>query len=183
MKKKIPDGAGGLIEIDTELPIWVEPEADNGTPMDRAFDLCGELVKPWIKEHPNDFPPIVINITDGEPNNPEATESSAEGLRNLATKDGNVLLLNAHIADSTAQEIRLPADEVGLPNQYARLLYRMSSVLPKPMLDAAWNVGFAPDQYARGFVMNAGPETLTKLLIFGTDIAQSDRLQLKAQET
>jgi uncharacterized protein YegL len=177
LKKKISDGAGGLIEIDTVLPIWIEPEADNGTPMDKAFDLCTELVKPWIREHPNDFPPIVINITDGEPNNAEAAESSAEGLRSLATKDGNVLLLNAHIADSAAQEIRLPGDETGLPNTFARLLYRMSSVLPRPMLDAARNVGFAPDQYARGFVMNAGPETLTKLLVFGTDISHSDALQ------
>jgi uncharacterized protein YegL len=162
LKKKIPDGAGGFIEIDTELPIWIEPEADNGTPMDKAFDLCTELVKPWIKEHPNDFPPIIVNITDGEPNNAEAAESSAEGLRSLATKDGNVLLLNAHIADSAAQEIRLPGDETGLPNP-SRLLYRMSSILPKPMLDAARNVGFAPDHDARGLVINATTQTLTLL--------------------
>jgi uncharacterized protein YegL len=182
LKKMVPDGAGGLSPIDIKLPIWIEPEADNGTPMDKAFDLCTELVKPWIKEHPNDFPPIVINITDGEPNNHEAAESSAEGLRSLATKDGNLLLLNAHIADSAAQEIRLPGDETALPNPFSRLLFRMSSILPKPMLDAARNVGFAPDHDARGFVMNAGPETLTKLLVFGTDIAQSDVLQLGARE-
>jgi hypothetical protein len=181
LKKKISDGAGGLIEIDTELPIWITPEAENGTPMDKAFDLCSELVKPWIKQHPANFPPVLINITDGEPNDAGAAESSAEGLRSLATKDGNVLLLNAHIADSAAQEIKLPGDETTLPNQFARLLYRMSSILPRPMLAAAKNVGFAPDHEARGFVMNAGPETLTKLLVFGTDIVYSEALSLDSK--
>ena len=86
----------------------------------------------------------------------------AERLLKMGTTDGTVLLLNAHIADSTGQEIKLPSDEKGLPNEFARLLFRMSSVLPKPMLDAAINAGFAPSPGARGLVMNASAETLTK---------------------
>lgn len=43
--KKIPDGAGGFHEIKISLPIWIEPEADNGTPMDKASDLCRTVLK------------------------------------------------------------------------------------------------------------------------------------------
>ncbi len=171
LKKKVPDGAGGLVEVDHKLPIWVEPRAENGTPMEKAFDLVAKLIQAWIGENPNNFPPIVINITDGEPNNPSKTEESAERLLKMGTTDGTVLLLNAHIADSTGQEIKLPSDEKGLPNEFARLLFRMSSVLPKPMLDAAINAGFAPSPGARGLVMNASAETLTKLIVFGSSPA------------
>jgi uncharacterized protein YegL len=168
LRKKVPDGAGGLTEIDQKLPIWVEAQADNGTPMEEAFDLATQLIQAWISENPHNFPPIVINITDGEPNNRSQAETAARRLLSLATSDGNVLLLNAHIADAAAQEIKLPSNENGLPNDFARLLYQISSVLPQPLLREARNAGFEPDDNARGFVMNAGAETLTKLLVFGS---------------
>jgi hypothetical protein len=173
LKKKVPDGAGGLTEIDQKLPIWVEARADNGTPMERAFDLATQLIQAWISENPHNFPPIVINITDGEPNNRSQAETAARRLLSLATSDGNVLLLNAHIADAAAQEIKLPSDENGLPNDFARLLYQISSVLPKPMLDAAFNAGFAPSPAARGLIVNASAETLTNLIAFGSWLASA----------
>src|SRR5438105_3304783 len=33
---------------DQVLPIWVEPRAENGTPMETAFDLASELVGAWV---------------------------------------------------------------------------------------------------------------------------------------
>jgi hypothetical protein len=172
LKKKVPDGAGGLVEIEQKLPIYIEPQAENGTPMEKGFDLVGDLAEAWISENPNNFPPVVINITDGEPNDASKTERSAQRLLNLRTSDGNLLLLNAHIAVSAGQQIALPSNENGLPNEYARLLFRISSVLPEPMVNAARNAGFAPDPGARGFVMNAGAENLTKLLVFGSAFAR-----------
>jgi uncharacterized protein YegL len=171
-KRKVPDGAGGLAEIEQKLPFWIEPGAQNGTPMEKGFDLVADLAQAWISENPHNFPPVVINITDGEPNNVAKAEASARNLLSLRTSDGTVLLLNAHIADSAGQEITLPNNEDGLPNEYARLLFRISSVLPEPMVNAAKNAGFAPDPGARGFVMNAGAETLTKLLVFGSAYAR-----------
>jgi uncharacterized protein YegL len=168
LKRKVPDGAGDLTEIVQKLPIWVESRAENGTPMDQGFRFAGGLIRAWIAEYPNNFPPIVINITDGEPNNPSQTEVAAQGLLDFFTSDGNALLLNAHIADSAAQEVKLPSDPKGLPSDFARLLFRISSVLPPPLLAAARENDFNPDEQARGFVMNAGAETLTKLLVFGS---------------
>lgn len=168
LKRKVPDGAGGLTEITQKFPVWVEPRAENTTPMEQGFKFAGDLIRAWIVENPDNFPPIVINITDGEPNNPAQAEAAAQKLLSLSTSDGNVLLLNAHIADSAVQEIRLPSDPKGLPNEFARLLFRISSVLPPPLLAAARENEFNPDEQARGFVMNAGAETLTKLLVFGS---------------
>lgn len=171
-KQMQKDGAGGLTEIDKKLPIWVEPQADNGTPMEKAFDLATELIQAWINEHPNNFPPVIINITDGAPNEPAQAEAAAQRLLSQGTSDGGVLLLNAHVADSAGTEIKLPSDEKSLPDQFALLLFRMSSVLPEPMLAAAQNAGFAPGPGARGFLMNAGAESLTKLLVFGSAYAR-----------
>src|ERR1700738_3846300 len=55
-KKKVPDGAGGLVDIEQKLPIWVEPQAQNGTPMDKAFDLVSDLIQVWVSENPDNFP-------------------------------------------------------------------------------------------------------------------------------
>jgi uncharacterized protein YegL len=166
--KKVTDGAGALVDVEQRMPIWIEPQAKNGSPMDKAFDFVAELIQAWVAENPDNFPPVVINITGGEPNSPAQAETAARRLIGLGTSDGTVLLLNAHIADSAAQEIKLPSDEKGLPNEFAKLLFRMSSELPEPMVAAAINAGFAPSSRARGFVVNASAETLTKLIIFGS---------------
>jgi uncharacterized protein YegL len=168
LKRQVPDGAGGLVEISQRLPVYIDGKAENGTPMDKAFQLVADLIEVWVSENPHNFPPVVINITDGEPDSIDQTEAAARRLMGLGTSDGTVLLLNAHIADSAAQEIKLPNDERGLPNEFAKFLFRISSELPRPMFNAAINAGFAPAPAARGFVMNASAETLTKLIIFGS---------------
>lgn len=172
VKKRVSDGAGGLVEIEQRLPIWVEPAANDGTPMDKGFILAAELIGAWIRENPNNFPPVVINITDGEPNQPDAAMAAAERLMALETTDGKVLLLNAHLPDGGGPEIKLPSDNGALPDQFSRLLFQISSSLPPPMMAAAKAAGFAPNPGARGFVMNAGAETLTKLLVFGSAYAR-----------
>jgi len=168
ISRKEPDGAGGLVEIKLTLPVWVEPSAGNGTPTEEAFDLASELIEAWVRENPDNFPPLVINITDGIPNDAVSAANSAGRLMRLSTSDGNTLLLNAHIGDSGEPEINLPSDAEALPGENARFLFGISSVLPAPLFAAARNSAFWPQPGARGFIMNAGPETFTKLLVFGS---------------
>lgn len=167
-KKKESDGAGGLVEVEIEMPIWLEPKADNGTPMEKAFMEARKVIQYWITKNPDNFPPVVINITDGEPNDQQATQRAAEEVFRLSTSDGNVLILNAHISDANAAEIQLPNSENGLHNDFAKFLFRISSILPETLLTAATTAGFSPQPNARGFVFNAGPETMVKLLNFGS---------------
>src|SRR5262245_54509379 len=64
--KKVPDGAGGLVEQTVRFPIWVDPVAENGTPMCTALQQAKGIVDSWLAEHQNCFPPVVLHITDGE---------------------------------------------------------------------------------------------------------------------
>jgi hypothetical protein len=169
------DGAGGLIEM--EMPIWVTPKADGGTPMAEAMTLASPLIEGWKGKFPHSFPPIVINVTDGEPDGFDrgeapSTKKAALKLLELSTTDGNLLLFNAHISSSgiAASEIQLPNSDVSITDPYAKWLFGISSVLPPPLFEAAKNVGFSPEQGARGMVFNAGAETLIRLLTFGSTL-------------
>src|ERR1039457_1861482 len=64
--KKVPDGAGGIVEQAVRFPVWFEPVANGGTPMSQALGPAKAIVDDWVLRHPNCFPPILINITDGE---------------------------------------------------------------------------------------------------------------------
>ena len=68
VKQKINDGAGGILEIDRKMPIWVEPIKDDGaTNMKGAFEMAKEIIDKWISEKPNNPAPVIINISDGVP--------------------------------------------------------------------------------------------------------------------
>jgi hypothetical protein len=169
IKRKISDGAGGLIDVDFNMPVWVDPVAENGTPMAEAFDRARRLLEDsWIPNRRDSFPPIVLNITDGEPNDIDQAREAARRLMNTATNDGNTLLFNAHISGKKAVEVLLPSSETEVPDAFARFLFEISSVLPEPLLSEARKFDFAPKDGARAFVFNAEPQTLIKLLSFGS---------------
>ena len=59
-KRSVSDGAGGLVDIEQNLPIWVKPVHSNGTPMAEAFGLAADLIQAWTRENPDNFPPVVF---------------------------------------------------------------------------------------------------------------------------
>ena len=123
----------------------------------------------FISNHPDSFPPVVINITDGEPNDSSAATTEAKKLAQLKTSDGNVIVLNAHISNASAGKIELPSDNAGFSNnKFANFLFDISSVLPDPLAESAKNAGFNVQPNARGFIFNADAEALIKLLQFGS---------------
>ncbi|WP_373479793.1 vWA domain-containing protein [Geminocystis sp.] len=169
VKRKISDGAGGLIEVDEVQRVFVNPIANGGTPMAEAFQQASNGIEKFITNHPNGFPPIVINITDGEPNNMALATNEAKKLAQLKTSDGNVIILNAHISNASAGKIELPSNDSAFSsNQFAKFLFDISSVLPDPLIESAKNTGFNVQTGAKGFVFNADAETLIKLLNFGS---------------
>ena len=179
-KRKIPDGAGGIIEIDDQFPIWVEPVAAGTTPMGEALEETYQLVKAWILKHSTSFPPIVINITDGEATSVSRAKVAAQKLNALATEDGQVIVLNAHIAGGAESEIVLPAspDELPKGDINAKFLFDMSTILPPVMLERASAAGMKPSPYSKGFVYKAKLETMVQLLEIGT---KADFMLLEGQ--
>ncbi len=168
-QKKFPDGAGGIVEQSVTFPVWFDPVASGSTPMSQAFDLAAQTLKEWLMQYPDSFPPIVINLTDGEPDKDPSRH--AEQLRNVRSNDGGVLLFNIHISSKDAGKIEFPDTDAKLPDNYARQLFTMSSLLPDRMRDLA-----KPDYdfplNTRGFVFNADLVGLVNFLDIGTRAAQ-----------
>ena len=165
--KSVPDGAGGVVEQSVRFPIWFESVANGATPMNQALGQAKGIIETWLSEHPNCFPPIVINITDGEATDGDPT-SAAEEIRKLKSSDGDVLLFNIHCSSQRAQTVAFPVSDAGLPDQYARQLFRISSILPPQMAYVASQEGLTAGEGARGFVFNAGMVEVIKALDIGT---------------
>jgi uncharacterized protein YegL len=165
--KKVSDGAGGLIDQPVKFPIWFDPVADGGTPMCKALDDARRIVQGWLSQHPNCFPPVVINITDGESTDGDPS-SAATSLRGLSSTDGEVLLLNLHLSSLKKPAIEFPGSDSELPDQYAKLLFQSSSPLTPFMISVARQEGFGVTEGARGFVFNARLDTAIKFLEIGT---------------
>lgn len=165
--KKVEDGAGGLVDQKIKFPIWVNPVANGGTPMCHAFSEAHAILQAWLSQHANSFPPIVINITDGEATDGDPS-SGADSIRQLSTRDGQVLLFNIHLSSQSATPIEFPNSERELPDNFAQLLFRISSPLPPHMSTAARQEGYSLGEGARGFVFNADMVAVIKALDIGT---------------
>ena len=165
--KKMPDGAGGLVDQEIKFPIWVDPVANGGTPMSNALTRVQSVVSGWLNDHPACFPPVVLNLTDGESTDGDPT-TPAETLRQLASADGPTLLFNLHVSSDAAPPISFPDNEAALPNQYARTLFNLSSTLPDHMRTYAQQQGFTVSDGTRGFVFNADMTSIVQFLDIGT---------------
>ncbi len=165
--KKVPDGAGGLVEQQIKFPVWLDPVANGPTPMCQALRLAYSTCQRWVDAHPLSYPPTVINITDGEATDGDPTQPAME-LMSLSTQDGNVLLFNCHLSSERAPAIEFPDAEPSVPDKYAALLYRISSVLPAPIRSAAQAEGYRVSDGTRGYVFNADMVSLIKFLDIGT---------------
>ncbi len=165
--KKASDGAGGIVEHQVGFPIWVDPGASGKTPMCKAFELVKSTLEQWIDEHKTSFPPIVLHLTDGESTDGDPSEL-AKHIASLATQDGQVLLLNCHVSSQHRSKVEYPDDESGLPDDFAKLLFRMSSPLPEQFRRAGEQIGLRVNEGARGCVFNGDPVAVAQFFEIGT---------------
>jgi len=165
--KKEDDGAGSISEVKVKFPVWFDAKAAGATPMCKAFKLAQDTLTPWVAEHKYSFPPIIINITDGESTDGDPSADAA-AVRALETQDGNALLFNCHISSAQGTSVLFADAEEGLPDQFAKLLFNMSSVLPEGIRDGAQREGFPVSGGSRGFAFNADLVELIRFLDIGT---------------
>lgn len=170
-KRKVDDGAGGIIEQSVKFPVWFEPRSSGGTPMCAAIQRAGEELAAWCDSHPNSYPPTVLHITDGESTDGDP-EALADTLREFATQDGNILLLNLHVSAQASNPISFPSSDAGLPDQYAKMLFRMSSQLPDHLVRAVQDKGHKVSSEARGYVFNAEAAEIVDFFDIGTRASQ-----------
>ena len=165
--RKVDDGAGGILDQNIKFPIWFDAVANGGTPMCQAMGRAQSILSRWVTEQPTSFPPIVINITDGQATDGDPA-AAANALKDLKTEDGPVLLFNIHVSSTPSSPIEFPGNESGLADDYARLLFRMSSPLPDYMKVIAGEEGFPIGDSPRGFVFNGDMVSVIRFLDIGT---------------
>lgn len=166
--RRVSDGAGGLVEETAKSPVWFDAVASGATPMVDALRLARDSLGVWIGAHRDAFPPVVINITDGASTDGDPRPASAQ-LRELGTTDGETLLLNCHICESSAPSVLFPSSREGVPDdRLAGQLFEMSSLLPPGILEAARVDGYEVDPDARGFAFNADLVEMIRFIDIGT---------------
>lgn len=170
-KRKMDDGAGGIIETSIKFPVWFDPIASGGTPMRQALTVAAEELVNWCDAHPESYPPTILHVTDGDSTDGDP-EEIAQHLRSVRTNDGEVLILNIHVSSLGNDPIRFPASESGLPDDYAKLLFRMSSPLPEHLVRFAQEKGHTVGVESRGFMFNAEAAELVDFFDIGTRASQ-----------
>jgi hypothetical protein len=162
-------GEGGQ---EFESPRWIVPEAEGQTPMAEALAVTETLLTRWIEDHPDSFPPMIFNFTDGEPTssrddpNDEVREI-CERIGILETNDGNALLLSAFIGGA-GTAIRYPVDLPEDCDESLQLMFDVASCVPLPLVTAAPSLGMTIESGAKLFLANVAPEELLGLLNIGT---------------
>ena len=173
VERRLPDGQPAFNEV--TVSEWIAPAASGQTPMYEALLYVHDLVEAWCRrpEHRESFPPLVFNITDGEATDCDDAELRAVAgqIKSLRTADGNVLLVNIHIAaGDTPRTVFFPsAEEASYPNRYAEVLYDCSSPMPEVFNEAireAKGPGVLPP--FRGMSFNASAEELITMLNIGS---------------
>jgi hypothetical protein len=177
VKKKVSDGAGGLVEIEEEMAIYLEPTCPrNGlTPMGEALEFAKQLIDGWISKKPDNPAPVIINVSDGMPYtgingnvDSEKAISTANSIMNIPTNDGNPIIFNVHLGQPPFNESKFESSESNITDVQGKLLFKISSKVPETYREAARKHEFVTAEDSRGFVSNAGPETLIKFINFGS---------------
>lgn len=166
-KRKEMDDSGGFYDVEIPFPIWIKAKHGGGTPMCAALNRAYDLASQWAMNHPDNYPPVIINLTDGMSTDGDPS-SIAQQITQVATSDGNTLLFNIHITSINASPVLYPSSEPEVPNdQYARLLYKMFSVIPetsRTLLELL--LGYPVPPGARGMIFNGDASSIRLMFNF-----------------
>lgn len=176
--KKLSDGAGGILEIETPAPIWIQEEYPDsaGRDMYEAFEMSNDIIEGWIEQYPERPAPIIINIAAGLPYDSFSyyTESMllkkvtdfVESIKTIATKNSNekIQIINILVEDSLNKYI-FPKKNSNFTLEQD-FFYEISTELPniQGMYDAEKYQRLVLDGGTRLFVYNIGKDDIRKLV-------------------
>ncbi|HEU5376030.1 MAG TPA: vWA domain-containing protein [Ktedonobacteraceae bacterium] len=168
MRREI-DETGRTFEEPVDFPIWVDPMVGGGTPMCLALGRAQELAQQWADEHPYNYPPVIIHVTDGMSTDGDP-RSIAQEICQISTTDGQALLFNVHITNLKAPTVMYPSSEDELPHdKYAQLLFSMSSYIPETSRSLLSSLlgSFVPEG-ARGLIFNGDAASVRQMFVFAS---------------
>lgn len=170
-----PSQGGEALLVARTQRVWIRSAAEGNTPMYEAMLRIRDMVTAWCAEPLNreSFPPVVINITDGEMSDCDENQlrDICSQIRRVKTDDGNTLLLNVHIStDSATPSMIFPTDaELSRAGRYARMLADCSSIMPEQFEQAvARNKDAGARPPFRGMGYNANIVELLSIINIGS---------------
>jgi len=165
---------GKKISTCSNKKIWVEPKADGCTPMVGSFRRAYEILSGWIssEQSQNCFPPMVINITDGQATDGDHDKliEASMLLRSLSTLDGNVVVMNVHISNLNPQSIIFPSASAcpDTGENYTQTLFDMSSEMPQFFEREIAEISNAENPPYKAFAFNASIADLVRMINIGS---------------
>ncbi len=176
----IADFVSDLQNCKTNGTTIIAPKSYGMTPMAEAFTMANKCIETWLAQRQSQDAkvpaPIVINITDGYPDDVTTATQEAQKIMNIQTRDdGNVLVFNIHMDDSSDQvEIKFPTNKSvlnGVPE--GEFLFDISSEMTEDFIRAAKAQRFEGIMTgSKGFVVNAKGDTLVRFVTFGSGVSQ-----------
>ena len=158
----------------------IAPKSYGMTPMAEAFSMANKCISTWLSQRESQDAQVqvscVINITDGYPDDPTTATQEAQKVMNIQTRDdGNVLVFNIHMDDSSEHvEIKFPTNKSVLNEvPEGEFLFDISSEMTDDFIRAAQAQrfeGIMPG--SKGFVVNAKGDTLVRFVTFGSGVSQ-----------
>lgn len=151
--------AGATTPYEVMIPIFVDPASEGDRRTRDAIRRAAELCEAWISEHHDCFPPVVINMTTGEPEDGDLRQAM-DALCRHSTYDGNVLLGHCLFTPG-GEAVQFPSQPDELPEHpVASALFDTASELPEWYHYNVANL-FTRDRplgpKARLFTVNADP--------------------------
>ena len=168
--KKIDDGTGGLIDQQVKFPIWLDPSRQRPNPDVPGLRLGLELASttssvsiPTAFRRSSSTSPTARRPTATPSRTPAACATSPAGTATCSCSTFTC-------PPAAIAPIELPDSEDDLPDDFARLLFRMSSVLPPAIRETAKREGYLVSNETRGFVFNADLVSVIRFLDIGTRV-------------
>ncbi len=86
-----------------EIPRWFKHVPNGKTPMLKAFQTARRVIEEHISQFPDSFPPVLLNISDGEPSDCgepidwSLLTSECEAIRSLGRDGNHPIICNVHL--------------------------------------------------------------------------------------
>lgn len=177
LKQNIADGDRGMVEVEKEMAIYIDPVWRGCTVMGDALEMAYDEIIKRGADHVT-----LINISDGGPwsykrefKEMDYAIEQAQRIMSLDIPDGHPRILNAHIGSGQPQYI-CPGPETRLIGRQANFLWEISSELTDADRAAARKFEMFLAPHARGFISNADALTLLRFIQFGSSAAKPDRV-------
>ena len=96
---KIPDGAGGVVQVERKRLIWIEPQKSNPNIENypKVICLAKELSQKWLADN-KILAPIVIDISNEA--HVENAETEIIQLKDVTSKDGQILFFGTYLTEN-----------------------------------------------------------------------------------